>query len=50
MNAILCDAAPHQGAWSDDEYRRGAAASSPLLAGFAADVAAVFDAPVLGAG
>lgn len=31
-------------------YRRGAAASSPLLAGFAADVAAVFDAPVLGAG
>jgi len=31
-------------------YRRGAAAASPLLAGFAADVAAVFDAPGLEAG
>ena len=30
-------------------YRRGETAASPLLAGFAAEVSAVFDAPTVGA-
>ena len=57
LDALLCDILPRQGCWSDEAYlwltehgthARGGTAASSLLEGFAADVAAVFDAPESG--